>query len=117
MKRSIVAVLCAVLVIAAVTLWIAEGYTPEGTVRRYLASLAKGDAETALSMVDPGVPSDQRIFLTNEVMASAASRLEIESIEEIPATAGLSLPALRGDAVVPPTKALPVVTRDEDDVN
>ena len=40
MKRSIVAVLCAVLVIAAVTLWIAEGYTPEGTVRRYLASLA-----------------------------------------------------------------------------
>ena len=81
MKRSIVAVLCAVLVIAAVTLWIAEGYTPEGTVRRYLASLAKGDAETALSMVDPGVPSDQRIFLTNEVMASAASRLEIESIE------------------------------------
>ena len=81
MKRSIVAVLCAVLVIAAVTLWIAEGYTPEGTVRRYLASLAKGDAETALSMVDPGVPHDQRIFLTNEVLASAASRLEIESIE------------------------------------
>ena len=81
MKRSIVAVLCAVLVIAAVTLWIAEGYTPEGTVRRYLASLAKGVAETALSMVDPGVPNDQRIFLTNEVLASAASRLEIESIE------------------------------------
>ena len=81
MKRSIVAVLCAVLVIAAVTLWIAEGYTPEGTVRRYLASLAKGDAETALSMVDPGVPNDQRIFLTNEVLASAASRLEVEAVE------------------------------------
>ena len=36
MKRSIVAVLCAVLVIAAVTLWIAEGYTPEG--RQYAAT-------------------------------------------------------------------------------
>ena len=27
--------------------------------------------------------------------------------------AGLSLPALRGDAAVPPTKALPVVGEDE----
>ena len=32
-------------------------------------------------MVDPGVPNDQRIFLTNEVLASAASRLEVEAVE------------------------------------
>lgn len=48
---------------------------------------------------------------------SRVARKLAESSEEIPATAGLSLPALHGDAVVPPTKALPVVTRDEDDVN
>jgi hypothetical protein len=48
---------------------------------------------------------------------SRVARKLAESSEEIPATAGLSLPALRGDAVVPPTKALPVVTRDEDDAN
>ena len=55
--------------------WIAkkEG-TPDGEVRRYLTYLAQGDAEGALSMVDPGVPNDQRLFLTHEVLASASSR-------------------------------------------
>ena len=81
MKRSIVAVVCFVLVIGF-GFWMAgKESTPEREVRRYLSYLAKGDAEGALSMVDPGVPNDQRIFLTNEVLASAASRLEIESIE------------------------------------
>jgi len=37
-----------------------------------------------------------------------------ESAEETPAAAGLTLPALRGDACVPPTKALPVVDSDTD---
>ena len=44
---------------------------------------------------------------------SRLARKLAESSEEIPATAGLSLPALRGDAAVPPTKALPVVGEDE----
>ena len=35
------------------------------------------------------------------------------STERAQASAGLSLPALRGDAAVPPTKALPVVGEDE----
>ncbi|SPT55994.1 Uncharacterised protein [Schaalia odontolytica] len=44
---------------------------------------------------------------------SRVARKLAESSEEIPATAGLSLPALQGDACVPPTKALPVVdTKD-----
>ena len=43
---------------------------------------------------------------------SRLARKLAESSEEIPAT-GLSLPALRGDAAVPPTKALPVVGEDE----
>lgn len=61
----------------------AEG-SAEGEVRRYLTYLAEGDAEGALSMVDPGVPNEQRPFLTNEVMASASSRLLIESVEPEP---------------------------------
>ena len=31
-------------------------------------------------MVDPGVPNDQRTFLTDGVMASAQSRLVIEDV-------------------------------------
>lgn len=45
---------------------------------------------------------------------SRVARKLAESSEEIPATAGLSLPALQGDACVPPTKALPVVEEDAD---
>ena len=45
---------------------------------------------------------------------SRVARKLAESSEEIPATAGLSLPALRGDACVPPTKALPVVETETD---
>lgn len=44
---------------------------------------------------------------------SRLARQLAESSEEIPATAGLSLPALRADAAVPPTKALPVVGQNE----
>ena len=42
---------------------------------------------------------------------SRVARKLAESSEEIPATAGLSL---RGDACVPPTKALPVVEMETD---
>ena len=45
---------------------------------------------------------------------SRVARQLAQSSEEIPATAGLSLPALQGDACVPPTKALPVVNSDTD---
>ena len=44
---------------------------------------------------------------------SRVARKLAESSEEIPA-AGLSLPALQGDACVPPTKALPVVDPNDD---
>ena len=48
---------------------------------------------------------------------SRVARKLAESSEEIPATAGLSLPALQGDACVPPTKALPVVDPNDDVVD
>lgn len=48
---------------------------------------------------------------------SRVARQLAQSSEEIPATAGLSLPALQGDACVPPTKALPVVDPNDDAVD
>ena len=48
---------------------------------------------------------------------SRVARKLAESSEEIPATAGLSLPFLRGESHVPPTKALPVITQEEDDAS
>ena len=47
--------------------------TPEAEVRRYLDLLASGKASAATAMVDPGVPDDQRVFLTDDVMASSRS--------------------------------------------
>ena len=44
---------------------------------------------------------------------SRLARKLAETSEEVPATAGLSLPCLRGDAAVPPTNGLPVVTHEE----
>ena len=44
---------------------------------------------------------------------SRLARKLAETSEEVPATAGLSLPCLRGDAAVPPTKGLPVATHEE----
>ena len=49
-------------------------------------------------------------------MSRVARKLP-DSSEELPATAGLSLPVLRGDSPVPPTKALPVLTQEEDDAS
>ena len=48
---------------------------------------------------------------------SRVARKLAESSEEIPATAGLSLPFLCGESPVPPTKALPVITQEEDDAS
>ena len=64
--------------------WVIERIegTPDGEVRRYLSFLAEGDASSALAMVDPGVPNEQRLFLTNEVLTAASSRIVIESVSK-----------------------------------
>lgn len=54
--------------------------TPEAQVRRYLDYLAQGNASAATAMVDPGVANDERVFLTDEVMASATSLLQVEDV-------------------------------------
>ena len=54
--------------------------TPEAQVRRYLDYLAQGNASAATAMVDPGVDNDERVFLTDQVMASATSLLQVEDV-------------------------------------
>ena len=82
-KRIVVGVVALVVlgVVATVALAIANWTrTPEAKVRQYLDLLAEGKASAATAMVDPGLPDDQRAFLSDEVMASASARIEVEDV-------------------------------------
>ena len=82
-KRIVVGVAALVVlgVVAAVALAIANWTrTPEAQVRHYLDLLADGKASAATAMVDPGLPNDQRGFLSDEVMASSSARIEVEDV-------------------------------------
>lgn len=82
-KRIVVGVVSLVVlgVVAAVALAIANWTrTPEAQVRQYLDLLADGKASAATAMVDPGLPNDQRGFLSDEVMASSSARIEVEDV-------------------------------------
>lgn len=70
-------------VIACVGVAIINGQnSPEAKVREYLQFLADGDADAASAMVDPGIPNGQRAFLSNSVLQSASSRIEIVDLAE-----------------------------------
>ena len=82
-KRIVVGVVALVVlgVVATVALAIANWTrTPEAQVRQYLYLLADGKASAATAMVDPGLPNDQRGFLSDEVMASSSARIEVEDV-------------------------------------
>ena len=82
-KRIVVGVVAFVVlgVVGAVALTIANWTrTPEAQVRQYLDLLADGKASAATAMVDPGLPNDQRGFLSDEVMASSSARIEVEDV-------------------------------------
>lgn len=82
-KRIVVGVVALVVlgVVATVALAIANWTrTPEAQVRQYLDLLADGKASAATVMVDPGLPNDQRGFLSDEVMASSSARIEVEDV-------------------------------------
>ena len=82
-KRIVVGVVALVVlgVVATVALTIANWTrTPEAQVRQYLDLLADGKASAATAMVDPGLPNDQRGFLSDEVMASSSARIEVEDV-------------------------------------
>ena len=83
MKGIVIGVVALVVlvVVGTVALTIANGTrTPEAQVRQYLELLAEGKASAATAMVDPGLPNDQRGFLSDQVMASASARIEIEDV-------------------------------------
>lgn len=54
---------------------------PEGVVESYLGLIADGHAVEATAMVDPGVPNDQRLLLTDEVLGAATSRIEVVDVK------------------------------------
>lgn len=63
-------------VLGGIALSVVNGMrSPEATVKTYLDHVASGDAAAANAMVDPDVPSAEREFLTNEVMAAAVERI------------------------------------------
>ena len=82
-KRIVLGVVALVVlgVVATVALVIANWTrTPEAQVRQYLDLLADGKASAATAMVDPGLPNDQRGFLSDEVMASSSARIEVDDV-------------------------------------
>ena len=82
-KRIVVGAvaLVAVVIVGTIALTVANWMrTPEAKVRQYLDLLADGKASAATAMVDPGLPNDQRGFLSDEVMASSSARIEVEDV-------------------------------------
>ena len=82
-KRTAIAVgaIVILVLVGAVSLMVANWTrTPEAQVRQYLDLLADGKASAATAMVDPGLPNDQRGFLSDDVMASASARLVVEDV-------------------------------------
>ena len=73
--------LVAVVIVGTIALTVANWMrTPEAKVRQYLDLLADGKASAATAMVDPGLPDDQRGFLSDKVMASSSARIEVEDV-------------------------------------
>ena len=82
-KRIVVGAvaLVAVVIVGTIALTVANwASTPEAKVRQYLDLLADGKASAATAMVDPGLPDDQRGFLSDKVMTSSSARIEVEDV-------------------------------------
>ena len=84
-RMKLIGILVGVLVVLVIAGVVAikvvnSSRTPEAEVRKYLDLLAAGKASAATAMVDPGVPNNQRTFLTDGAMASATSLLVVEDV-------------------------------------
>ncbi|MCD4549388.1 hypothetical protein [Schaalia sp. lx-260] len=81
LAASVIGVLTVLCVGAVIALNIVNSMrTAEQPVRQYLEAIAKGDAETALSIADPGIRNDERVLLTNDVLAHSSAHIEIVNI-------------------------------------
>ncbi|WP_174887823.1 hypothetical protein [Actinomyces bovis] len=55
--------------------------TPEVAVRAYLQLIADGKASEANAVVDPGVPNQQRLLLTDAALQGASSRIVVNDVK------------------------------------
>lgn len=54
----------------------------DGVVREYLGAIASGNATRANQIVDPGVPDEQRLLLTDEALGAASQRIEVVEVQK-----------------------------------
>lgn len=54
---------------------------PSEVVNSYLAAIADGDASTAAQIVDPEASGTEAAYLTDDVLAAAAERIEVVSVD------------------------------------
>lgn len=59
---------------------------PDLVVQEYLDDLVSGDADAAAAIVDPGVPTEQRVLLSNEALKAADNRLAVEAVDVVDRT-------------------------------
>jgi hypothetical protein len=70
----------AVLAVGSVVTVNAVKPGPDQPVKDYARALVDGDARKALEILDPDVPNEERVLLTNEVLGAAANRIDGFSI-------------------------------------
>ncbi|RAM38160.1 hypothetical protein [Arthrobacter globiformis] len=70
----------AVLAVGSVVTINAVKPGPDQPVKDYAQALVDGDARKALEILDPDVPNEERVLLTNEVLGAAANRIDGFSI-------------------------------------
>ncbi|PNH84034.1 hypothetical protein [Arthrobacter sp. AFG20] len=70
----------AVLAVGSVVTVNAVKPGPDQPVKDYAQALVDGDARKALEILDPDVPNEERVLLTNEVLGAAANRIDGFSI-------------------------------------
>ena len=49
---------------------------PDELVREYVQALVDGDAERAVTILDPSIPNEERVLLNNSVYGAAANRID-----------------------------------------
>jgi hypothetical protein len=70
----------AVLAVGSVVTVNAVKPGPDQPVKDYAQALVDGDARKALEILDPDVPNEERVLLTNEVLGAATNRIDGFSI-------------------------------------
>ncbi|TDP53571.1 hypothetical protein DEU33_1668 [Kocuria sp. AG109] len=76
-------VLVLILAFAGVRIANATVYSPEHVVEEYFDAVVDGDAEAATNLIDPNVPSAQRVLLTGDVYKDAGQRISGYDVKDV----------------------------------